>query len=364
MEIRFPKYLNRRLIGTFIALTFIGILNLFSASRAVSYDIFQKQVLLVLLGIAVMAVMVFVDYRFWSRVAYPIYAGALGLLMLVLLAGKVSGGAQRWISFGGQVFQPSELMKLSIIILLAKFFESREVKEGMRFKNLILSGAIVLIPFFLVVLQPDLGTALHTTIGGFAVLLFVGIRVRSLIALSTGAAAIAPAAWFFLKDYQKKRMLSFLNPSMDPLGSGYHIIQSKIAIGSGGIFGKGFLQGTQTQLGFLPEHYTDFIFSTFSEEWGFLGAFIVFALFFIFIITAFDIAVKAKDRFGFLLASGITFFISAQLLINLGMVLGLLPVVGIPLPFFSYGRSSLIILMIECALLINIDLRKRIFTDL
>lgn len=361
MENRILKFINRRLLITFLLLAIISLLNLYSASRTVPGDIFEKQLMMYILGIAVLLLIVIFDYKLWSQFGYYLYILGIFLLIAVLLVGKVSSGAQRWLSFWGIIFQPSELAKLLVIVGLAKFFETREDLDGFGFRDLLIPIILILLPAGLIIVQPDLGTALHIILTGGCILLFVGIRKGTLIALSAFSMIMLPVGWHFLKEYQKARILSFINPSLDPLGTGYHVIQSQIAVGSGRIFGKGFFKGTQTQLRFLPEQHTDFVFATFSEEWGFVGALLVLVLFFIFIYTIFEISSKAKDRFGYLLIAGIGISLLIQVFINIAMVLGLLPVVGIPLPMFSYGRSALLIFMIELGLIANVDLRRSIF---
>ncbi len=361
MELKFVQYINRRLLITFLLLVIFSLLNLYSASRTVAGNIFEKQVMMYIIGAGIITLVILFDYRYWSQFGYHFYILNILLLIFVLVAGKTSSGAQRWISIGGVIFQPSELAKLAVLVALAKYFETREERDGFTFKELIVPLIIIGIPASLIIVQPDLGTALHIVLTGAALLVFVGIRLSTLISLAGIAIIMMPLGWLFLKDYQKARILSFMNPSLDPLGTGYHVIQSKIAVGSGRIFGKGFLQGTQAQLRFLPEQHTDFVFATLSEEWGFIGAGITLILFFIFLYTCIEISSKAKDRFGFFLSAGITLSLFIQIFINIAMVLGLLPVVGIPLPMFSYGRSALLVFLIEVALLSNIDIRRRIF---
>lgn len=361
MELKFVQYINRRLLITFLLLVIFSLLNLYSASRTVAGDIFEKQVMMYVIGMGIITLVILFDYRFWSQFGYHLYIFTILLLVTVLVAGKTSSGAQRWLSIGGVIFQPSELAKLAVLVALAKYFETREEMDGFTFKELIVPLIIIGIPASFIIVQPDLGTALHIVLTGAALLVFVGIRLTTLISLAGIAVTMMPLGWLFLKDYQKARILSFINPSLDPLGTGYHVIQSKIAVGSGRIFGKGFLQGTQAQLRFLPEQHTDFVFATLSEEWGFLGAGITLILFLIFIYTCIKISSRSKDRFGFILSAGITLSLFVQVFVNIAMVLGLLPVVGIPLPMFSYGRSALLVFLIEVALISNIDIRKRIF---
>jgi rod shape determining protein RodA len=258
----------------------------------------------------------------------------------------------------GFSFQPSELVKLTIIIALARYFSEKDTERELGLGDLIGPVLIVAVPSLLILKQPDLGTALFLVILLMSVVMLFKIR-RKLIMLFTGSGIIViPLFWFFLKDYQRKRILTFLNPELDPLGSGYHIIQSIIAIGSGGMFGKGYLKGTQTQLKFLPEQQTDFVFSVFAEEWGFLGVLILIFLFLALILWGLKIARRSKDMSGMMMAYGVTMYVFWEIFINIGMVLGILPVVGIPLPFMSYGGSSMVVLMMGIGLLINVSIRR------
>jgi rod shape determining protein RodA len=249
-------------------------------------------------------------------------------------------------------------MKLTVVIALTKYFSNDEMDGRYNLRSLVPPFLIVLIPLLMISRQPDLGTALFLVIIFFSFVMFVGIRKNSFIILATTGMVLVPLGWFFLKDYQKERVLTFLNPERDPLGAGYHTIQSIIAVGSGGGFGKGIFRGTQSQLRFLPEQKTDFAFSVFAEEWGFLGTFLLILMFFVLVLWGIKIAKNSKDLPGMLLAYGVTMYILWGVLINIGMVIGILPVVGIPLPFISYGGSSMIILMMGVGLLMNVSMRK------
>jgi len=340
----------------------IGLMNLYSVgynlSDAHGTPSYVRQTYWIVIGFVMMIVVLSVDYHFIIRYAYVLYTLSVGLLFVVFLYGKVAQGSQRWLLLWGFSFQPSELIKLTLIIALARFFSDKNVSQEWGLRSLTAPLCIFLIPALLIVKQPDLGTTLFLGILFFSIIILFKIRKR-LIKTAIGAGfVLIPLGWFFIKDYQRKRILTFLNPDMDPLGSGYHIIQSIIAIGSGGMLGKGYLKGTQTQLKFLPEQQTDFVFSVFAEEWGFLGVVVLLFLFFALVLWGFKIARHSRDLSGMLIAYGITVYIFWGVFINIGMVLGILPVVGIPLPFLSYGGSSMVVLMMGVGLLMNVSMRR------
>ena len=364
---------DRRLLQNFdwillLLLILIGslsIMNLYSATFPIrdagGSQIFFKQIYWYLIGFAVLLIMTTFDYHVLERFAYPIYFLSLSLLLLVLSIGKVYSGSQRWISFGGIAFQPSEFAKIAIVIILARYFTDHGEYTGYRLRDLWRPSILIILPFMLIVKQPDLGTALILVIISFSVILFMKIKWRSLVILIMGTLVSAPFIWFTLKEYQQKRILTFMKPDMDPLGAGYHIIQSKIAIGSGLLWGKGFLKGTQTRLHFLPEQHSDFAFSVLAEEWGFMGSAILLILYLLLILWGINIAKSSKDMFGSLLAVGTISIVFWQLVINVSMAIGLLPVVGIPLVFFSSGGSSIISTMVGMGLLMNISMRRFMF---
>ena len=276
------------------------------------------------------------------------------------MLGHVRLGAQRWISIGSFAFQPSEFIKLSLILVLSHYVGIR--RDSMReLKSLAIPCVLLGIPFVLVLLQPDLGTALLLIPVFLSIMYIGGAPVKYLLSMVAAGIAAMPFFWHVLRDYQKQRLLVFLNPNIDPLGSGYTIIQSKIAIGSGGILGKGWLSGTQNQLNFLPERHTDFIFAVVGEEWGFFGAGLLILAYFVIVNRAFIIAALTGDMYGKAVATGIAVLLSSQVLINIGMTLGMMPVVGIPLPLVSYGGSSLIATFIAVGLLVNIGIRRSRF---
>ncbi|MBW2065556.1 MAG: rod shape-determining protein RodA [Deltaproteobacteria bacterium] len=347
------------LIGT------ISVLNLYSATyplKGSAYTpIFLKQIYWYLIGFAALLVMTTFDYHILERLAYPIYVFSIGLLILVLIIGDVRSGSQRWLSLGGISFQPSELAKIALVITLAKFFHEEGQLPEYRLRDLWQPFLFMAIPCLLIVKEPDLGTALSLVVISFSIILFVKIRWSSLMILIISSVSAAPFIWLSLKEYQQRRILTFLRPEMDPLGAGYHITQSKIAIGSGLLWGKGFLKGTQTRLHFLPEQHTDFAFSVLAEEWGFIGSVTFLLLYLLLVLWGINIAKNSKEKFGALLALGIVAIVFWQFAINVGMVTGLLPVVGIPLVMFSYGGSSVVATMAAMGLLMNISMRRFMF---
>lgn len=345
-----------------LALAAVGLVTVYSATHSQSPAIYQREFYWVIIGGACMLLAIIINYIWIERLAYFIYGSTLLLLVAVFVIGHSSAGAKRWISLGFFTLQPSELAKLGLIVVLAKYFSTKSFShKGMSFKDLMIPGCFMLVPFLLIAKQPDLGTGIILWMIFWSVVLTVKVRPRVLIGLFTAMAAMAPFAWKALKGYQKARLTSFLDPGADPLGTGYHLMQSKIAIGSGGFFGKGFTKGTQGKLMFLPEHHTDFVFAVLAEEWGLIGSFVVLSLFLGLILEGLNGASNAKDRFGFLMAFGITSMFFWHVIINLGMVSGILPVVGVPLPFVSYGGSFLITSMTAAGILINIKMRRFIF---
>lgn len=298
------------------------------------------------------------DYRGVRQYVIYIYVYNALMLLAVMLFGHSQLGAQRWLQFGSVVFQPSEFSQLFMVICLAAFME-RRIEWLEDFTDYLKVFAFLLIPFVLVLKQPDLGTSL-CFIAILAGMAFVsGFRYKWIVRLFMFFVAIAPALWYFvLHDYQKDRIKVFLNPELDPFGSGYHVIQSKIAIGSGGLFGKGWLAGTQSQLNFLPENHTDFVFAVAGEEFGFIGVCIILLLYLVLVWRGIVIAMNAEDDFGMLLATGITSMFMFHIFVNIGMTIGIMPVTGVPLPFLSYGVSSLMTNILAVALLLNIALRN------
>jgi rod shape determining protein RodA len=364
---------DRRLLQNFdwvllfllILIGIISVLNLYSATFPIKdaggTQIVMKQIYWYLMGFAVLILTTTFDYHALERLAWYIYLFTMGLLVLVLIMGKISSGSQRWLNLGIINFQPSELAKISIVIILSRFFSTNGEYIDYRLRDLWHPFILIILPCLLIADEPDLGSALALAIISFSIILIMKIRWVSLICLIVTTLSSVPFVWFNLKDYQKKRIFTFLNPESDPLGAGYHIIQSKIAIGSGLIGGKGFLKGTQTRLHFLPEQHTDFAFSVWAEEWGFLGSIFLLLLYLFLVLWGINIAKNSKDKFGALLAIGITAIVFWQLVINVSMTIGLLPVVGIPLVLFSYGGSSVLSTMLGMGLLMNISIRRFMF---
>lgn len=349
-------------LGVTVALALIGLGVIYSATHIHMPSIYRKETYWIVIGVCFLLISAVVSYTLLERFAYVLYGLILLMLVFVLFFGSTMGGAQRWISLGFISLQPSELAKLALIVVLAKYFSTRQVQPvGLSIKDLAVPGLLLAAPFLLIAKQPDLGTAIILWMIFWSMVLTIKVRPRTLIAILAAGAAVVPFGWNMLKDYQKARILSFWDPTTDPLGSGYHVMQSKIAIGSGGFFGKGFTEGTQGNLMFLPEHHTDFAFAVLAEEWGLAGSFVVLGLFLALLVCGLNTAANSKDRFGFLMALGITSMFFWHVVINLGMVSGLLPVVGVPLPFISYGGSFLMTSMIACGILLSIKMRRFIF---
>jgi len=342
----------------------VGIWNLISATTVQdkSLGLYKHQLLWFGVGMGLTALVLLIHYSLFSRIAYVLYFANLLLLVLVLVLGKSTLGAKRWIGFGGFRIQPSEFMKLSLVICLAKYFETDRTIGGYSLKDLLLPSLLLLVPCGLTIMQPDLGTAMIMVLASISMILFIKVQPRTLLIIATCAAIAMPIAYkFALKPYQRQRLISFIDPQADPRGSGYNSIQSMVAVGSGKLVGKGYGKGTQSHLNFLPEHHTDFIFSVFSEERGFVGSVILIGLYLLFLLNGLSVAYQSHDKFGILLALGIVFIYFWHIVINLGMVMGLLPIVGVPLPFFSYGGSSLITSILGVAILTNIANKKFMF---
>lgn len=352
------------LLGSTILLGLIGIVVLYSAIHAGGASdqesLVFKQIVWFVGGILIIGIIGLIDYRQFDEWGLFIYAGGILLLIGVMFFGHVGGGARRWLLIGPFTFQPSELMKIAICIALARYYSRHLTVNGLELRDLIQPFILILIPFILIVEQPDLGTALICVIIGGTITLFVGLTKKTFFSLVAAGCVVVPLIWRFLKDYQKDRILTFLDPDRDPLGKGYNIIQSKIAIGSGELSGKGFLEGTQNALDFLPEHHTDFILSVLAEEWGFLGSSLLLVAYLLFFAMGLNVAFRCRDLFGVFLAVGITCMNFWHVFINMGMVMGLLPVVGMPLPMISYGGSSVITTLIGVGILLNISMRSYI----
>jgi rod shape determining protein RodA len=335
----------------------VGLLNVYSGTRVIGtpgVPLFAKQLVWICLGILAFFSFYLMSDGFIEEIAWPVFWGVLVILVVVLVAGKVRGGAQRWISLGAFNFQPSEFAKVAVVLALAKYFSDRYHYDGIGFSETVPAIGLVILPFLLVGLQPDLGTA------GVFMIILVGMIVvacvkgRVLLFMGGAGALAVPGLWFVMKDYQKQRVLTFLDPERDSLGAGYHVIQSKIAVGSGGFLGKGYLHGTQGSLRFLPEQHTDFAFAVLAEEWGFVGALVLLVLFLCLVYRGFHLASRSQHRFASFACGGLTVYFLAHITINLAMVCGLFPVVGIPLPFVSYGGSSMLTNMMALGIMANL----------
>jgi rod shape determining protein RodA len=340
------------------AISAIGFAMLYSAANGSLQPWASRQMTRFAIAFVPMLVVAIVDVRHWFRSAYWIYVVSLVLVIAVDLRGFVGMGAQRWIDLGVIQLQPSEIMTIALVLALARYFHSLPSENVIRIRYLIPPVLLIIIPVVLVLKQPDLGTALLLLVSGAALCFLGGVRLRLFAAAGLTAAVAAPFAWRMLRDYQKTRLYTFLDPDQDPLGAGYHIMQSKIALGSGGLFGKGFLLGTQTHLSFLPEKQTDFIFTMLAEEFGLVGGLVLLALYILVIAYAFAIALRSRSQFGRLLGLGLAtnFFLYA--FINTAMVMGLIPVVGVPLPLISYGGTAMVTMMLGFGLIMNIGIHR------
>ncbi|MBN2373341.1 rod shape-determining protein RodA [bacterium] len=347
------------LLLTVLLICSIGIVLIYSATSAPHSQIRQglhlKQAYWIGIGLVVMLLIISIDYHLLARWSPFLYILNLSTLGYILYTGNA--GVERWIRCFGMNLQPSEFTKLCIILLLAQFFKDKKPSE-IGFKECIFAFALTFMPFIMILKQPDLGTALLLIPILFAILFISGIRVRWLFGIMFAGLTISPVLWFVLKPYQKNRILSFINPNLDPLGAGYQVIQSKIAVGSGGILGQGLLRGTQCRLKFIPQHHTDFIFSLLAEEFGFIGSFITLALFLFLILKGLDICANSKDRLGTILSYSIVISLLFHIVVNAGMVIGIMPVTGIPLPFISYGGSAMAGNFLAIGLLLNIKMRR------
>ena len=337
----------------------IGLSILYSSSNQNLYVI-EQQGLRIGLGLVMMMIFAQIPPIVYQRWAVWIYSIGIIFLIAVLFVGHVGKGAERWLNLGFMRFQPSELMKLAIPLFLAA--QLHKIHLPLTSQSILFSFTIILIPVLLTVKQPDLGTAILLLLAGGSILFLAGLSVRLILLCIGFATVLAPAIWYMMHDYQRQRVLIFLNPEYQPLGAGYHIIQSKIAIGSGGLFGKGWLNGTQSHLHFLPEHSTDFIFAVCGEEFGFIGNLFIITLFMIIILRGLYITVNAQDTFTRLLAGGLTLTFFFSFFINMGMVTGILPVVGLPLPLISYGGSSIVTLMASFGMLMSIQTHRKLLT--
>lgn len=342
-----------------IAVSMIGVLMMYDAANGEMHPLASKQALHLVVFAFAMILIGLIDLRTVLKVTYPFYLFSLFLLVVVNITGHNAMGATRWIDLNVIKLQPSELMKLAIIMALAKYFHVTKYRKITHLSGLFIPLLMIALPTSLIVIQPDLGTAIITISIGSIMLFLAGVRLWKFITAGIAIIGVLPVLWHNLYDYQKQRIITFLNPESDSLGEGYNIIQSKIAIGSGGIMGKGMLSGTQAQLAFLPENQTDFVFAMFAEEFGFVGVIVLFVLYLGIIVQGVSIAMQAKNQFSRLLAFGIVSLFSLHAIINIAMVCGLLPVVGIPLPLISYGGTIMATILISFGLLINVKLNSK-----
>ncbi len=348
------------LICMTLVLLSLALTNLYSASYQLGLLSFKKHLLWVSIGLVAMISVSFVSYKFIQQYSFHFYVVFVLLLVLVLFVGKEVASSKSWISLGSfGTVQPSEFVKIPIIFVMARLYSDDHWMESYGFVELLKPALVVLVPFILVLLQPDLGTALIILLICGSIILFMGVKKRALLFILVAVVGLSYPTWqFFLKSYQKERIEAFIDPFNDPLGSGYNAIQSQIAIGSGKLTGKGFKSGAQTQLRFLPARHTDFAFSVLAEEWGFLGAISLLLLYFLIILWILDTASRAKDRYSIVVSFGVAAMLFWHVIINVGMVLGILPIIGVPLLIFSYGGSSTLTAMIAMGVVLGIRRRR------
>jgi rod shape determining protein RodA len=365
MFIRVQKiFIGLKLVPWFMVLIItlissIGFVLMYDAASGSMEPWASKQISFFLIFSTLMLAIGLVELKIIYQFAYVFYGITLLLLILVEIFGHNAMGATRWVNLGFMKLQPAEPMKLAIILALARYFHALSYQDILQIRSLIIPIIMLLAPALLIIKQPDLGTGIITLMVGAIMFFIAGVRMWKFVLSFVVVLGSLPITWHYLYDYQKQRILIFFDPESDPLGDGYNIIQSKIAIGSGGLFGKGMMFGSQAQLQFLPEHQTDFIFPMFAEEFGFVGALLIIFLYFILIVYGTGIALNCKSHFGKLLAYGVVSMFSVHVFINMGMVMGLLPVVGVPLPLLSYGGTIMATILIAFGLLINVHLNSR-----
>jgi rod shape determining protein RodA len=340
------------------AISAIGFAMLYSAGNGNAQPWASKQMARFAIALPLMIGAALIDTRYWFRAAYWIYGGSLLLVIAVDVRGTIGMGAQRWIDVGFMQLQPSELMKIALVLALARYFHAVSAEDIGKIRYMVPPVLLIVFPTLLVLKQPDLGTAMVLLASGIVLCFLGGVRLWVFLTGTVAAGIAAPLAWSFLRDYQKTRLYTFLDPDRDPLGAGYHILQSKIAFGSGGVFGKGFLAGTQSHLSFLPEKQTDFIFTMIAEELGLVGGLALLTLYILVVVYGFAIALRCRSQFGRLLGLGIAanFFLYA--FINMAMVMGIIPVVGVPLPLVSYGGTAMIAVLFGFGLLMNVGIHR------
>jgi rod shape determining protein RodA len=350
--------INWGLVLVLTAIAAVGVVALYSAAGGRFEPWAARHGIRYAGALGLMLIVALIHPKVWLSLAWPIYIAAMLLLVAVDIVGKIGMGAQRWLVLGPLQIQPSEIVKVAVILVLARYYHNLRSNQAGQFLRTLPPLAIILLPVALVMVQPDLGTAMMVLMGGAIMLFVAGVRLWMFLTAAIGAVACLPVAWSFMHEYQKKRVLTFLDPDRDPLGAGYHITQSKIAIGSGGLFGKGFLHGTQSSLNFLPEKQTDFIFTTYVEEWGMVGACVLLALFALVLVWGYSIALRSQHHFGRLVAMGVTAMMFLYVFINTAMVMGMLPVVGVPLPLVSNGGTAMVSVMFACGLLVGVNVYR------
>lgn len=353
------RALSWPLVGLITIISCIGFVLLYSVAGGSFEPWADRQMVRFAIGFLIMIAVALIDVRIWFQLAYPIYGVSLLLLIAVEFIGRTGKGAERWIELGPLQLQPSELMKIGLILALARFLHGILVEDVSRPTRLLGALALIVIPAVLVLMQPNLGTATILIVGGAGLLFLAGLSWKIIVPVIVLAVAAVPVGWeFVLKDYQKQRVYTFLDPDTDPLGSGYNILQSKIALGSGGVFGKGFGEGTQSRLNFLPEKQTDFIFTVMGEEFGLFGLTILMGLYLAVLAQGTMIALDTRSQFGRLVAMGICINFLLYILINTSMSMGLIPVVGIPLPLVSYGGTALLTVLFGFGLLLSVQIHR------
>lgn len=354
-------YIDYPLLGLIMLLIGVGLVILYSASGQ-NLDMVLRQALRLFLALGIMLAFSFIPPHKYKMWAPWLYTFGLFLLIAVMIMGKIGKGAQRWLELGLFRFQPSEIMKLAVPLMVAWYIENKPIQDNL--KALLIVASLIFLPALFIAKQPDLGTAIMVVASGLAAIFLAGISFRIIAFVIISAALAMPALWHVMHDYQKQRIITLLNPQQDPLGSGYHIIQSKIAIGSGGGFGKGWLEGTQAHLSFLPEHATDFIFAVCGEEFGFVGSLFLITLILLISLRSLYIAEQAQTRFTRLLAASLAMMFFLSGFVNIGMVMGILPVVGIPLPLVSYGGTAMVTFLAAFGILMSISRHRILFNKI
>ncbi len=349
-------HLGWGLVFLIIILASVGFVALYSAAGGNFDPWASKQIVRFAVGLLGMLIIALIDVKWWYKFSFPIFIVGFVLLVIVELMGQVGMGAQRWINLGFIQLQPSEFMKIAVVMILAKYFHAATKEDMRNIKFLIPPAVLIALPVALVLVQPDLGTSLMIIISGISIFFLAGAPIWMFILGGVIVLGSLPIIWAFMHDYQKQRVLTFLNPERDPLGAGYHIMQSKIALGSGGIEGKGFLEGTQSRLNFLPEKQTDFIFTLWVEEWGFLGGIFILSICALIFMYGIWVSIKSRNSYGRLLAMGLTINFSLYVFINIAMVMGLIPVVGAPLPLISYGGTSMLAVLVGFGLILSCNI--------